>query len=80
MKKIALLFLLPFLMPVEAKPESATHLGQKIQDHVMLVVRAVPEHESPCRAQASFQEIDIFRVSPNGNVSSTPFGYLSEKV
>jgi hypothetical protein len=71
-----LLVLAAFTLPVEAKP---THLGQKIQDHVMLVAAVVPEEDEPCSG-VSFSGLDLFRVFPDGAKSPTPFRVPNGKI
>jgi hypothetical protein len=48
-----------------------THLGQDVDDHVTLIAR---EHKrAPNCNTASFKNRAFFRVSPEGEVESTPF-------
>jgi hypothetical protein len=74
---LGILFVLAvFLLPVEAKSDS--HLGQKIQDHVMLVADFVPEEQAPC--PGLFAQKDLFRVFPDGTQSSDPFRVPNGKI
>ena len=58
---------------------SKSHLGQKIDDHIMLVSDSVETGEGPCE-NSSFVDKAFFQVFPNGTKSESPFQLSSGRL
>ena len=79
MKKGFSLCILTILSVSAGEAADKSHLGQKIDKHVMLIGEFVPSGEGPC-ANASFDDKAFFQVFPDGTKSDSPFQFASGKL
>jgi hypothetical protein len=79
MKKVVSLWIMIMLSISAVEAVDKSHLGQKIEDHIMLTSDPFEPGEGPCGAMA-LQDIAFFQVFPNGTRSESPFQLASGKL
>ena len=80
MKKIvSVLFIILIAAASNAAAGKKSHLGQDIQNHIMLVSDFVAPGEGPC-VGASFENKAFFQVFPDGTTSESPFQLASGRL
>ena len=77
MKRFVSLWIMIMLSISAVEAANKTHLGQKIEDHIMLTSDFVDE--APCGG-LSFENKAFFQVFPNGTHSESPFQLASGRL
>lgn len=79
MKRFVSLWIMIILGISAVDAANKTHLGQKIEDHIMLTSDFVDPGEAPCGG-LSFKDRAFFQVFPNGTRSESPFQLASGRL
>ena len=79
MKKAVSIWILTMFSVSALEAAEKSHLGQRIDKHVMLISDLVEPGEGPCGG-ASFRDRAFFQVFPNGTKSESPFQLTTGKL